>query len=769
MMSIQGALPPVPGKAGFLRRSAVVRPLAAALLAGTALGWSTLALAQTEDELPRFQPRQPLQPGVSDAPVPANPDEIGFVADNVQYEDKADVVTATGNVQLVRDGNRLRADKIVWDRKSGKVEAFGNVVAVDPEGNVVYGDKLDVTDTLKDGVTENMLIVMRQGSRIAARQGQRTDGVYYLDTVSYTGCNIEDSDGCPKNPAWKITADKVIYNPDRERVNFKNARMELFGVPIIGAPSFSTSTGNGGSGFLTPIYRIGSVNGYELAVPYYWKIASNRDLTIIPHIYTGGVPMLEATYRSYTSAGGYRLSGFVSHSKRVDSSGKSSPSAMIRGYVDASGAFQLSPNWSIDGSIRRATDRTFTRRYYVNWDTRLRSLLRVQRIDDRSYFSLAGWSVQTLRSADRQGLMPLALPVADWRLRLNDPLLGGRILLQANTLAIARSSGQDTQRAFVGAEWNLRRLTTLGQEISLTAYARGDVYHSRQNYLNPQVSFRGRSGWQTRGIVALAGDMRWPFAGPAFGGTQRITPRVQIVAAPKLSNLLIPNEDSQTIELEDSNLFALNRFSGYDRFEDSSRITYGIEYSLTLPDFTIDSVVGQSYRLNRRATLLPNGTGLASRLSDVVGRTTVRYKDFVNLTHRFRIDKDNYSIRRNEVDLTLGSYQTYVTVGYQRLNRNINAGLSTLRDHEEVRVGARVQIARYWSIFGSAVIDMTNKHEDPASTYDGFEPVRQRAGISYSDECLDISFVWRRNYNTVGDAKATDSYQLRLAFRNLGI
>ena len=79
-------------------------------------------------------------------------------------------------------------------------------------------------------------------------------------------------------------------------------------------------------------------------------------------------------------------------------------------------------------------------------------------------------------------------------------------------------------------------------------------------------------------IGALAVDVKWPFVGTFLGGTQRFTPRAQVVASPKIANLTIPNEDARAVELEDSNLFALNRFPGYDRFEDTARFTYGVDY-----------------------------------------------------------------------------------------------------------------------------------------------------------------------------------------------
>ena len=96
--------------------------------------------------------------------------------------------------------------------------------------------------------------------------------------------------------------------------------------------------------------------------------------------------------------------------------------------------------------------------------------------------------------------------------------------------------------------------------------------------------YRGTDGWHARGIGALAADIKWPFVGPLFGGTQRLSPRVQLVLTPPTPNLDIPNEDARSVDLEDSNLFALNRFPGYDRWEDASRVTYGVDWSLERPE-----------------------------------------------------------------------------------------------------------------------------------------------------------------------------------------
>ena len=138
------------------------------------------------------------------------------------------------------------------------------------------------------------------------------------------------------------------------------------------------------------------------------------------------------------------------------------------------------------------------------------------------------------------------------------------------------------------------------------------------------------------------------------------------------------------------------------------------------------------------------------------------------MTHRYRLDKDSLAVRRNELDATIGSNKSYATIGYLRLNRNIGPELEDLRDREEIRLGGRLQFARFWSVFGSTTIDMTNNNEDPTSLADGYEPVRHRVGIAYEDDCFVFGISWRRDYDTQGDVRRGNTFQLRLSFRNLG-
>ncbi len=695
---------------------------------------------------------------------------VAFEADKVEYQANSELVVASGNVVLRRQNQSVRSDLVTWDRTSGKIVASGNVRLVDPDGNQLYSDRIELTQDFKEGAISNMLLALREGGRLAAKSGVRDGaGNIVLSDASYSACAIETSSGCPKTPSWRITAARVIYDPANKKVKFARARIELFGVSLLPIPELMIATdGRAIKGLLIPDFRLSASNGVELSESYYLRLANNKDIAVTGYVYTKALPMISAQYRALNALGAYQITGYATRSRVIALTGNSNQTE-FRGYLDANGKFQLSPEWSVTGSIRVASDRTFLRRYDISRDDRLRSTINLEHIDANSYFSLAGWATQTLRVGDRQGQVPIALPVLDYRRRLTDPLVGGKVELQLNTLAITRSAGQDTQRAFASARWDLRRLTSMGQEITLTGLIRGDVYHADQNNLTATAIYRGNPGWQTRAIATAALDIKWPLVGAFMGGVQVLTPRFQIVASPPVRNLRVPNEDSRAIDLEDSNLFALNRFPGYDRIEDGVRFTYGFDWTFERPGLSIHSTIGQSYRMTSEPALFPDGTGLASRLSDVVGRTEIKFRDIVKLTHRFRLDKDTLAVRRNELDATVGSKRTYLELGYSRLNRNISANIEDLKDSEELRLAGRVAFHRYWSLFGSGVFDLrTTTNQQQVVVTKGFQALRTRLGVAYQDDCLELAFTWRRDYFSTGDAQKGNTFEIHFALRNLG-
>ncbi len=740
---------------------AAISPLALAMVALPA------SVAAQPDVAPPEAPPAALD---LDAAIPVG--VVEFEANQIVYDEKSDLVTATGDVLVSRGTQRLTADTVVYFRGSGIVEASGNVLVDNGDGVRAVADNFQLNETLRDGAVENILLVLKDGARLAAQDGVRQDGRSTFNRAVYSPCAVVGADGCPTDPVWSIKAVRVIHDPVKGRVFYRKARLEMFGLPLVALPELShpDSFDRNQSGVLSPDIKTSTELGFEFSAPYFWSIAPDRDLTATAFVYTQENPVLGLEYRQLLKGGPVQIGGRMTYAagEVLDEETQEfvrTPSR-FRGYLDARGQIVHGNGWRSRFSSRLTNDDNFLGRYDISLDTRLRSNYALERFAPAHYLALQGWAFQGLTPADKAATTPFALPLVDFLWRPAIRPLGGQVMVQANSLGLYRSEGQSIIRALASAQWDRSFLTTIGHRITFSGLIRGDVYNTRNGELAESPLYAGRNGWSARVIPLAAVEAEWPLAGPFLGGSQVITPRLQLVASTKNSNTDIPNEDSRAIDLEEANLFALNRFPGFDRWEGGARVTYGAEWRWDRPRLRASAQFGQSYRLDDQADIYPEGTGLSDRFSDIVGRLGVRLGRLVEVTQRLRLDKDSLAVRRNETDVAIGSQRTFVSVGYLKFNRNI--GLEDLADHEEIRAGARIAFATYWSVFGSAVVDLTSTEEDPLTQNDGWQPIRHRIGIGYRDECFDFGVTWKRNYVDNPNARKGNTFLLTLNLKTLG-
>ncbi|MGL4543881.1 MAG: LPS-assembly protein LptD, partial [Polymorphobacter sp.] len=274
--------------------------LVAALLssAATAQIYVDPAVSVTPD-LDRPAPGSAGKPPIP-LPAPLKPgDTIEFAADRLDYAEGEQTVTATGNVRISRDGYQLSADSVSWDRSTGQVIAKGNVITTDPTGNRVFGDSIELSDSLRDGALDNILLVLERGGRLAAKSGERVGGKTVMNRAVYSPCVVVGEDGCAKEPLWKVRAVKVTHDPVKHRISYKDATLDFLGYPVMFLPTMSHPDGvaTRATGLLVPVVSYNANLGFGFAVPYLWSIAPDKDLTITPWIYTAVNPALGFEYR----------------------------------------------------------------------------------------------------------------------------------------------------------------------------------------------------------------------------------------------------------------------------------------------------------------------------------------------------------------------------------------------------------------------------------------------------------------------------------------
>ena len=100
--------------------------------------------------------------------------------------------------------------------------------------------------------------------------------------------------------------------------------------------------------------------------------------------------------------------------------------------------------------------------------------------------------------------------------------------------------------------------------------------------------------------VAAAGVLySYPFVANTSFGSHVIEPTAQlIVRQNKVDQTHLPDEDAKSLVFDDTLLFDIDKFSGYDRFETGTRANVGLQYTFQgNKGVYARAVFGQSYHL----------------------------------------------------------------------------------------------------------------------------------------------------------------------------
>lgn len=729
-------------------------------------------------------------------------------ADQMVYDYQRDIVAVVGHVQIYYDNAILEADRVTYNRKTDRLHAEGNVRYKAKDGNVFYGETMDVTRDFREGFVNALLVETPDKTRFAASTAERIGGnTTVFRSGVYTACEACKED--PKRPLlWQIKAVRIIHNETERIIYYQDATIEFFGIPMAYLPFFyhPDPTVKRQSGFLPPNFYSSSRTGFGMEVPYFWALAPDYDatLSVTPLSQQGALISGEWRQRLINGAYTVRASGIYQLDKEqfLYNGLPLTGHRDWRGTIESSGQFFINPRWSWGWDVTLLSDRTFLNDYAIGRTILPEKISQLYLVGqgDRSYFDLRAMLFTGFSEADRNNELPIVHPSLDYSYIGKKPIAGGEWRLNVNFTSLSRQEAEfnPTNSAALINNWCDSRTvmaatnpsnclmrgipgdyTRLSAELT---WKRTMVASWGQTFM-PFVSLRGDAANRgitndpgvgnfimadreslVRAMPAVGVETRYPFISVHSWGTQVIEPIAQFIARPNETNIgRFPNEDAQSMVFDDTNLFAINKYGGFDRVEGGGRLNVGVQYTANLNRYGLVNVlVGQSYHLfglNSYTVADSTNTGLQSGLdtqvSDYVGRIYFQPTGNLSVTTRARFDKDTLEMRRFEVETRTTWERLVLATIYGRYEAQPLIGFIDPR--EAIFQTAAYRFTKYWSANGGVRYDLQNQHFDLIT-----------AGVSYADECFTLAAQYAIDYTQVINGVPTHKFMLRINLRTLG-
>jgi len=718
-------------------------------------------------------------------------------------------------VQLFYNGTSVEADKVIYDQKTKRLHAEGNIRMTDADGKITYANVMDLSDDYRDGFVDSLRVDTADDTRMAATRSDRSSGNYTVfENGVYTAC-APCKDDPKKPPLWQVKGARIIHDQAEKMLYFETAQLEFFGVPVAYMPYFSTPdpTVKRKSGFLMPGYSSGTTaTGIGLEVPYYWAIAPDYDATFTPRFMSTQGVLLQAEFRQRLINGSYQIRAYGIDQLDPGQFAGQPGDRDFRGGIDTKGQFALNDKWvwGWDGVL--LTDYYFFSDYrlaqyrdplnsFMTLPTEAISQLYLTGVGSRSYFDLR--SIYYLSYSGNQQQVPVVYPVWDYSNVFNYSIFGGEVSYKTNFVNLTRNDAvfdpittlantnslcntvSADPMARLPSQCLLRGMPGTYTRLSVEAQRRrsftdpiGEIWTPfaimRADAINADISnqvgvsnFLPVGDTQTVRLMPTVGlEYRYPFINVQPWGSTTIEPIAQVIIRPNESHAgKLPNEDAQSLVYDTSNLFEVNKFSGYDRVEGGGRANVGVQ-STTQFDRggAIKVMFGQSYQLfglNSYAVQDVTNTGVDSGLarsaSDYVSSVSYSPNSTYTFSVRSRFDEQTWNVERFEAEARANYNRWSVSMLYGNYAPQPELGYLTRR--EGLLASGSVKLAANWQATGAVRWDLVANQVN-----------QYVIGAGYVDDCFVLAANYVTSYTySAGTAPPVlgHAYMLQIGLRTL--
>ncbi len=677
------------------------------------------------------QPCPPASDAAAAPPLAVTDGTIHWSSCHVSIAANGDT-ELSGDVTVAIGGRQMHCDRLSYIALTQELKLAGTVRYEDQTLRVTgkAGNYGSAGAQFSDAQFE---LLHAPGRGEAAAVSTTQANLVVLDRVSYTTC--------PKGQAdWELRARRITLDTRRKRGVGRSTRVVFKGVPILYLPWISFPlTSERQSGLLFPTLGSSSRSGAMLAVPWYWNIAPNQDLTATPTFYSRRGLDLGSEYRLLTGSGDATLRADYLHHDQLTGQGRSWLRANATRYFGGVWRAQLNAQDVSDihyfedfGDGPQATSTTFLPRDLhasMRGDVWQMSaqLLQFQTLDDQ------------LAAADRPyAELPRLTAAAHWQ---GSSGLGGAL---------------ETE------------LTDFHRDTGPTGW-RGRVQPGLSfDYTRPGFYLRPRASWDftayrlqsaptadatpSRSLPILTLDSAVRLERNAGSDGARLVtlePRLNYVYIPYRDQSMLPVFDSGLPDPNFVSLFRANRYAGFDRIGDANNLTLGITTRMLQArtgQQYLSATLGETVHMSQPRVTLPGEAADTRRRSDLLANLDLTAYRHWNLHYDVAWDPD-----RSRTEKSLLALQ-YLPAGNQVLNLGYRYTRGSV---EQAEASAAWPVGRHWDLYGRRIYSFLDRR-----------PIETFGGVQYRASCWGMRLVLRDSVSSRSGERDTGWY-LQLELKGL--
>ena len=631
-----------------------------------------------------------------------------LTTDRATYDKISEIITTYGNTELVlREGYKLITKNISYDTRKKILSSNSNSIFIDNDGNKIETSMFQyhIADNLFSSVGKIKIIDIKKnkyflkelyidtkknemiGSDVSVILDQENFGVskesdprfvandifiskYKTDLSKgvFTVCKKRDG----KCPPWTLKAKKITHDKVKKTIYYDHATLKLYDIPIFYFPKFfhPDPTVKRQSGFLAPFFTNSTTVGAGFALPYYWAISGNKDLTFSPKIYTKENVLFLNEYRQAFRNGFLTLDTSYTEGYKNTSSTKTDGS---RNHIFADFNLNFNQDESYQSNlhlkIQRTSNDTYFKKHDINTalvdseNTNLENEIKYSFSNDDTSFDLAATVYEDLSVDKKSDKYEYILPNIMYGKTFFTEKFG---TLNFTSNALYSKFDTNKNKTFLTNDiiWSPSSyITKKGFMNSFEGMIRNTNYEARKtkeyknegtvNELNTVLTYKSSLPLQKDGI----------------NYSNFFSPNFMLRYAPgHMRNL--SNKD---VYLRYTNLYSMNKTS---EIEDGLSAILGFDFKINekvsnesnKEKFSLS--LGQVFNFDENKDI-PSKSSLDQKMSDVVGEINYNFSKIGKIDYKFSIDHNLNELNYNEVSTELNFGKVQFNLDYLEQQNHI--------------------------------------------------------------------------------------------------